>query len=255
MTRLPVIGLIPAAGQASRLGPIPCSKELLPTGYRQSPEGPVQQVACRHLLGAFHRAGITQAVFVLRDGKLDIPEHLTRHLDLEIALAYVPILSSRSVPESLDRAYPFVRHGLVALGFPDVVFEPADAFRRLLECQAQTEADVVLGLFPWKDPSMTDMVAVGKDGRMERIEVRPKTSDLEHNWLLALWGPRFTEFLHGALKATPAEEGELQLGTLFAGAHGRGLDIRGVELDDGRFLDLGTPEGYTSMLRGEFAPS
>lgn len=257
MSSLPILGLVPAAGRAERLGPLPLSKELLPVGFRDTPGGPVANVACRHLLERFHRAGIHQAVFVLRDEKLDIPRYLSRHLDLPMDLAYVAIPSSASVPESLDRAYAFVRHGRVALGFPDIVFEPADAFSRLIERQEETGADVVLGLFPWDDPATTDMVALGEGGRVLRIETRPRESELTHNWLLALWGPRFTGFLHDAMEEArpsvpaeaPAGNEELQLGTLFEEAAGAGLDVRGVEIADGRYLDLGTPEGVSRFLR------
>lgn len=249
MRELPIYGLIPAAGKASRLGPLPCSKELLPTGFFETPEGPRPQVACEHLLRRLQAAGIEQSIFVLREEKLDIPRYLTQRPDLGMDLAYVSITSSGSVPESLDRAYPFVRHGLVALGFPDVIFEPEDAFSRLIAMQRDTGADVVLGLFPWDDPSMTDMVELGDEGRLVRIEVRPRTSELTHNWLLALWGPRFSEFLHAAMKKPAGGGKELQLGTLFAAAHRQGLDLRGVEINDGRFVDLGTPKGYNEFFR------
>ncbi len=65
-----------------------------------------------------------------------------------MALAYLSIPGSRSVPETLDRAFPFVDGAIVALDFPDVIFEPVDAYARLIERQAATGADLVLGLFP-----------------------------------------------------------------------------------------------------------
>ncbi|MCB1033526.1 MAG: hypothetical protein KDD47_06800 [Acidobacteria bacterium] len=252
MSRLPVLGLVPAAGRASRLGPLPCSKELLPVGFRPSPVGPVLEVACRPLLASYSLAGIRQAIVVLREEKLDIPRYLARHLDLPVELAYVTIESSASVPETLDRAYPFCRHARVALGFPDVLFAPEDAYFRLIARQEETGADVVLGCFPWKgDPSSTDMVALEPDGRVARIETRPRKSELVHNWLLALWGPPFTELLHEAMRNPPAASGELQLGALFDRAREAGLDVRGVTFADGRQIDLGTPEGYARILAGK----
>jgi hypothetical protein len=34
-----VIGLIPCAGRASRISPLPCSKEVLPVGLRRTSDG------------------------------------------------------------------------------------------------------------------------------------------------------------------------------------------------------------------------
>src|SRR5687767_13356160 len=49
----PLLGLIPAAGRAERLGPLPCSKELLPIGFRETPRGPSPKVAGHYLLERF----------------------------------------------------------------------------------------------------------------------------------------------------------------------------------------------------------
>ena len=34
-----VVGLIPASGQATRIAPLPCSKELFPIGFRTAQDG------------------------------------------------------------------------------------------------------------------------------------------------------------------------------------------------------------------------
>ena len=48
-----IIGLIPASGGATRLQPIPCSKELLPVGFRQLSNGnPAPKVISQNLLEA-----------------------------------------------------------------------------------------------------------------------------------------------------------------------------------------------------------
>ena len=65
---------------------------------------------------------------------------------------------------TLDAAYPFVRGARVALGFPDILFGPRDAFTRALERLATTRADLVLGLCRVRDKSISDMVAVHRTG-------------------------------------------------------------------------------------------
>ena len=153
----------------------------------------------------------------------------------------------------------------VALGFPDVLFTPDDAFARIERHRRRSGAALVLGLFPAPDPTTTDMVEVAGDGRVLRIETRPRRSSLALNWLIAVWDRRFTAWLADRMAGTaPAEAtggsgartagdraaGELQLGALFAEALADGLPIEGVPFPDGAYLDVGTPEGYSRALGG-----
>jgi glucose-1-phosphate thymidylyltransferase len=244
-----ILGLIPAAGRAERLGPLPCSKELLPIGFRETPRGPASKVACHYLLERFRTAGIRRVLMVLHESKWDVPRYLGTGEIADVSLAYVVIPGSKSVPETLDRAFPFSESSLVALGFPDVLFEPADAYARLIERQRATGADVVLGLFPTSKFRTTDMVALGPDGRVLRIEVRPESTALRYNWLLAVWSPVFTRFLHEAVRSAPAGERELQIGSIVQEAVAAGLTVQGVEFPDGTYRDIGTPEELAAAVR------
>ena len=73
-----VVGLIPAAGRATRIAQLPCSKEVYPVGFKTGGEGntPVPKVVCHYLLEKMRLAGVTRAFIVLREGKWDIPAHL-----------------------------------------------------------------------------------------------------------------------------------------------------------------------------------
>ena len=133
------------------------------------------------------------------------------------------------MPETLDRAFPFVEDALVALGFPDVIFEPVDAYARLIERQAATGADLVLGLFPAERCQTTDMVELGPDGRVLRVEVRPESTALRYNWLLAVWGPAFTRHPSRGRGACSGGERELQIGAVVQSAVADGLHVEGVE--------------------------
>lgn len=101
----------------------------------------------------------------------------------------------------LDQAYPFVQHSLVALGFPDILLEPDDAFVHLRTRRAETSADIVLGLFPANRPETCDMVATDPAGRVQQIFVKPTSTALQDAWMIAVWTPTFTQFLHDHLAA------------------------------------------------------
>jgi glucose-1-phosphate thymidylyltransferase len=244
-----IVGLIPAAGRAERLGPLPCSKELLPVGFRETPRGPALQVAGHYLLDRFRAAGVERAFLVLHESKWDVPRYFGTGEIAGVSLAYLSIPGSRSVPETLDRAFPFVADSLVALGFPDVIFEPVDAYAPLIARQAATGADLVLGLFPAANPRTTDMVELGEDGRVVRVEVRPETTALRFNWLIAVWSPVFTRFLHAAVQESQ-DGSELQIGAVVRSAVAAGLQVEGVEFPAGTWRDVGTLPELVAALRG-----
>jgi glucose-1-phosphate thymidylyltransferase len=239
-----VIGLIPAAGYATRLGPLPCSKEILPVGTRDTPDGPQPKAVSHYLLEKMRLAGITEAIIVLREGKWDIPAHFKDGAIVDMHLAYLAVPPTAGPPYTLDYAYPFARDAIVALGFPDILFEPDDAYVRLLEHQARTNADVVLGLFPADQPETMDVVAVANSGRVERIVVKPAHTTLRQTWGIAVWTPAFTEFLHDRLAQAPApaEGTELHVGNVIQTAIEAGMQVEALAVSERPFLDIGVPE-------------
>jgi len=252
-----VIGLIPAAGQATRIGPLPLSKELYPIGFRSVEGGRSlrPKVVCHYLLEKMRRAGITQVYIVLRAGKWDIPAYLGDGAMLDMNLAYLMMRLPFGAPYTLDQAYPFVQNALVAFGFPDILFQPDDAFVQLLNHQATTKADVVLGLFPVAQPHKWDIVDWDDDGRVRRILIKPPQTHLRHTWIIAVWTPVFTRFMHEHLSALQkareyaSEQKELFVGDVIQAAIGDGLRVEGVLFPHGSCLDIGTPEDLVKAIR------
>ena len=191
-----------------------------------------------------------RAFLVLHESKWDVPRYFGTGEIAGVSLAYLSIPGSRSVPETLDRAFPFVEDSLVALGFPDVIFEPVDAYAPLIARQAATGADLVLGLFPAANPRTTrttDMVELGEDGRVLRVEVRPETTALRSNWLIAVWSPVFTRFLpcgggeSQELRREPGRRGGSKIGAVVRSAVAAGLHVQGVgDPPAGTWRDVGT---------------
>ncbi len=252
-----VVGLIPAAGRAERLGPLPCSKELLPIGFRETPRGPAPKVAGHYLLERLRAGGVRRVFMVLHESKQDVPRYFGTGEIADVALAYLSIPGSRSVPETLDRAFPFVEEAIVALGFPDVLFEPVDAYAPLIARQAATGADLVLGLFPTERHRTTDMVELDGEGRVVRIEVRPETTALRFNWLIAVWSPVFTRFLHEAVRTaleSPPEERRIPDRRGGAGGGGGGVAGGGGGVSGGVVPGRGHSAGAGGGDAGGGAP-
>ncbi len=258
MSGLEVVGLIPAAGAASRLAPLPCSKEILPVGFqvRAGRDGPRPRAACEHLLESMRQGGVQKAYVVLRDGKWDIPAYLGDGQEVGLQLAYLMGSVPYGVPFTLDQAYDFVKGRIVACGFPDILTEPEGVFGPLLQRLAETGAAVALALFPADDPQLMDQVKVERDGRVLLIQVKPGPDRLDCGWVVAVWGPEFTELLHGwVVEASEhiRRDGNLDrehhLGDVIQAAVEAGLVVQSVSFPSGSFIDIGAPDRLLEIWR------
>ena len=239
-----IIGLIPAAGRATRISPLPCSKEIFPVGRHALGHQRAGQTraACDWLLEGMHRAGARRVFIIIRPGKWDIPTYLGNGSAYGVHLAYLQIRHSKGVPFTTGEAYPFIADETVLFGFPDIIFEPTDVYTKLLEAYHRTDADVVLALFAAANPRKADMVRLDAQGRLEDIAIKPQQSSLSHTWLHAVWSPVFTQYLHDFNHRNQSPREELHMGHVFVDALHNGLKFETVFFDHHRFLDIGTPE-------------
>jgi glucose-1-phosphate thymidylyltransferase len=267
-----VIGLLPAAGQATRLAPLPFSKELYPVGFYSNSDGRLKpKVVCHYLLEKMQLAGINKAYIVLRPGKWDIPNYFGDGTMVGMRLGYLTVHVPYGVPYTLNQAYPFVNDSLIALGFPDILFEPQDAFVRVLVRQAATNADVVLGLFPTGQSQKAGMVDFDQHGRVHQVVEKPQQTNLRYMWAIAIWTPTFTQFLHDYLETLPIPSGsakqsgnpdqekqalkysssqqELPIGDVIQAAINQHLQVRAEVFPQGTYLDIGTPGDLIQAIR------
>jgi len=257
-----LVGLLPAGGTATRIAPLPCSKELYPIGFRTMDKGRGfrPKVVCHYLLEKMRLADVTEAYIILRKGKWDIPAYLGDGSMLDMHLAYLILNLPFGVPYTLDQAYPFVQDAIVVFGFPDIVFQPGDAFVRLLDQQAESDADIVLGLFPAHQPHKMDMVDLDNDGRIRKIVIKPARTDLRYTWIIAVWNSVFTRFMHEYVVAghlinardtscdDVEEQRELFVGHVIQAAIENDMKIDAVVFSDGDYLDIGTPEDLVKTV-------
>lgn len=252
-----IIGLIPASGSASRLGPLPCSKEIYPIGFRGQEDQVRPRVACHALLESMKAAGAEAAYFVIASGKWDIPDYLSADGHPGLPLAYVVTRDSPNTPTTIDHARPFTRDARVLFGFPDVLFTPGDAFVRLIAHQDRSKADVVLGLFPTETPHKMDMVELDDAGRVEAIRIKSRQTASPFAWLIASWEGDFSAILHDYLSGRDAEKKsqekgrELYMGDVLLHGLEVGLRIEGVTFPDGTCTDIGTPSDLLNAVRSE----
>lgn len=246
------IALLPAGGQATRISPLPCSKELYPIGFRYQEDGSLRpKVVSQYLLEKMQQAGIRKAYFILRPGKWDIPAYFGDGTSLDMHLGYLTVHLPFGVPYTLDQAYPFVKHAIVALGFPDILFQPEDTFTRLLARLKSGSADVVINLLPFEHPHKGGMVDFDSLGRVRQIIEKPAQSNLRYSWCAAVWQPTFTQFMHQYLVAIEEKRShnnsvelqrrEIPIGDVIQAAIDNGLRVEAEVFDGAPYLDIGTP--------------
>ena len=216
-----VVGVVPAAGFATRLQPLRCSKEVYPVGARPVMDYLVERMAA---------ATPDEIRVVTRPEKGDVAMNAAK-LGLTIVEGH---------PEDLGGSIALGLDGLddddtVLLGFPDSIWEPADGYERLL-AGLGSGYDVVLGLFPSEAPETCDVVYADEDGRVRAIEHRPPRPTTN-----VIWGAAACrrDALHGV-----AEAGDP--GVHFGGLCAKGA-VRGRWLSD-VYVDVGTPAALQQAI-------
>lgn len=251
-SNMEIIGIIPAGGKASRLKKLPCSKEILP--LRVNNENKVE-VSSSFLIRYYQIAGIKRVYFILREGKWDIPAYFRDGSEFHINIGYLIMGRPYGVPFTIDQAYPFIKNKRVALGFPDILLEPTNAFARLKEKMEGKLADVVLGLFPVDNHKKWDLIEFDKQEKIKSIQIKKDRPDLKYAWAIAVWSPEFTEFLHVQCEKydnefeNNIERNELYIGNIIQDAMEHGMNVDYVIFDDGKAIDTGTPEDLKKYLQ------
>lgn len=244
MSRPPPIGVIPAAGLGSRLAPLGYPKELLPIIYTVDAGRAVPRPVVLASLEQMHRAGITQCIIVVAEWKLELVRVLGESA-AGVALSYVVRSVPRGLADAAAAPAPWLADRDVCLALPDTLVAPDDAIARVRAAKDDSLADLVLGVFPTDEAERLGPVRVRADGVVLEVLDKPAATDLRNTWGVAIWSPRFGEFLHDAL----AREDSVVLGDVFHRAAGAGLAVRAVAFPEGRFIDVGTPEGLAAALR------
>lgn len=258
-TRTPpkIVGLIPAAGIAERISPLPCSKEIYPVEFDNSPENEIlrPKVVSQYLIEGMQQVDVTKVYVIIRKGKWDILNYLGSGNWMDMNLAYLIMDLPFGVPFTLDQAYHFVKDDIVVFGFPDIIFKPIDAFTHLLEKQILENSDIVIGLFCAPQPYNTQhLVEIDSGDQVCGFEIGPSQTTLKQTWIIAVWNKVFTRFLHeyvsieskrfkknSALKKDSIAE-EVSMTQVFAAALQKGLKIGSVTFAEGSFLDIGSPD-------------
>jgi glucose-1-phosphate thymidylyltransferase len=218
-----IVGVIPAAGYATRLQPLDCSKEVYPVGGR-----PVMN----HLIDRMRAAPCDELRVVTRREKTDVIAN-AREQGARVVVARPATLAA----SFLAGIEGLADDDIALLGFPDSLWEPADGYRRVLALLAQGFR-VGLGLFEAQDLRRYEPVIVDDAGRVRALEFKP-----EHPSSSWLWG-----CAAAAVAVLQGLKGRQEPGDLFNELAQLGV-VGAVPLSNS-YLDMGTKEGLREALSG-----
>lgn len=251
-----IVGLVPAAGRATRISPLPFSKEIIPIGFYDSivngQARPQPKPVSRYLLERMALAQAEKVYFVISPDKVDIPRCYGDGSDVGMPIAYLVIENSRGMPYTLDQARPWLTDETVIFGMPDTIFQPVDAFVRLLEKHQTQKSDLTLGLFPTDQPQRFTSVHMDNNDHVLSVVDKPastKTNEIVYTWGIACWSSRFTKYMGVSLQKAPLPAKEVVLSEVFQSAIDQKLTVLGLRFDGGEYIDVGTPEDLAMAIK------
>src|SRR5581483_7678933 len=230
-------GIIPAAGNGTRIQPLAFSKELLPVGVRDDGERP--KAISEYLIERLTAGGADRLCFVISPGKSDIVQYYGGRIG-RTDIAYVVQPTAAGLCDALFRARSVVHpDDAVIVGLPDTVWFPQDA---LLQLPADALSFL---LVPVEHPEFFDSVVL--EGESVR-QIQVKQAAPVSRWI---WGAfRMPGRLFHALYDFWHARGEREsyVGTLINGWLDQGGEAIGVRAGE-RYVDVGTLHGYREALQ------
>ncbi len=234
-------GIIPAAGNGTRIQPLAFSKELLPVGSRLDASGVERpRAVSEYLIERMVRAGADKICFVISPWKSDILQYYGGAVG-DVDVAYVCQAGAVGLCDAIFRALPLVPASEpVIVGLPDTVWFPVDALCGLLDDR------LTFLLFPVEKPELFDAVDLDADGRVREIQVKSQAA--RSNWI---WGafkmPGAT--LHALHRLwLQRERADEYIGTLVNAWLAEGNAAWGVRAGTS-YVDVGTLNGYREAMR------
>lgn len=232
-------GIIPAAGQGTRIQPLAFSKELLPIGSHIDGDTERPRAVSEYLVERMLAAGVDKLCFVISPGKADILGYYSRN-PRDASVCYVVQPEPRGLCDALFRALPLIapeQHVLV--GLPDTVWFPEHGLRYL------PDGRFSFLLFRVAQPQLFDAVRLDGTGRVSEIQVKHPAPATPWVWgAFKLAGATLAE-LHALWRGRRCADE--YVGTLVNAYIAAGHQVYGVSRGE-EYVDVGTVRGYRQAV-------
>jgi glucose-1-phosphate thymidylyltransferase len=233
-------GIIPAAGNGSRIQPLAFSKELLPVCGRYDGKERRPRAVSDYLVERLVMGGATRICFVISPGKSDILEYYGGSA-YSASVCYAVQPKPSGLCDSIFRALPFIGlHEPVLIGLPDTIWFPEPALAELPDDRLS------FLLFPVDHPERFDAVVFDEDGRVLEIQVKQAAASSHWIWgAFKMPGAVLRELHDLWLQRNQVDE---YIGTLVNAWLARGGIASAVRAGT-CYYDVGTMDGYMEAMR------
>jgi dTDP-glucose pyrophosphorylase len=234
-------GIIPAAGNGSRIQPLAFSKELLPVGSRTDNGRERPRAVSEYLVDRLLAGGARKLCFVISPSKSDILEYFGAAKLPAASMAFVVQPQPAGLCDAIFQAAPLISwKETVAVGLPDTIWFPEDALALLpAHCLSFL-------LFPVDHPELFDVVLTDSNLRVLAIQVKPCRPD--DHWVWGAFKMPGTVFhqLHAFWRSRGCADE--YFGTLINAWISQGGFAQAIRAGKA-YVDVGTLHGYREAIR------
>lgn len=241
-----LIGIIPAAGKATRLYPYVGGKELLPVGQMDG-DSTRPKIVSQYIIEAMANAGVKKIIIIVSPQKYSLMNLHLNGVEYGMNISYI-VQNTPSMAHSIDLAYEWCNKATVIMGMPDTVVRPTDSARQLLKNHRKDNAELSLALYPTNKAERFGMVKVDPKSNIIYHKDKPTTTDATYMWGLAVWEPSFTKLLHSQIQKNSISDKEMALGEVFDVALQNHEVCKGYPIKGGTYYDIGTYEDYKKAI-------
>lgn len=216
-----MIGLLPAAGNASRIYGLPKYLLPLPGGY----------LLQRHT-NLMKDAGMSTIMVGTNPDNIGL---IYDYVDSDV-FVYLANQRETMTETVLSSGYQM---DAILFGMPDTYIEDVQVYQKLHDA-IEDGADVAVALFKARpDQHQQGGMCRVANGRIINVVDKPKQTDLEYIWGALAWRPVFWDYL---------KPDDPHVGYALPRAIAAGLDVRAV-MCEGNYWDCGTTERYFECIR------
>jgi glucose-1-phosphate thymidylyltransferase len=233
-------GIVPAAGNGTRIQPLAFSKELLPVGSRFDGDTERPRAVSEYLLERMLKAGADKICFVISPWKSDILQYYGGAIG-PAAIAYVVQPEPAGLCDAIFRALPLIHPDeRVLVGLPDTIWLPQDALDGLPDDR------LAFLTFPVNRPELFDSVIADENGRVRAIEVKRRGATSRWVWgAFKLPGAVLHDLYRLWCERDPRDEFIGTLVNAFLAAGGNAVAVPSGTA----YVDVGTLGGYREAMR------
>jgi glucose-1-phosphate thymidylyltransferase len=234
-----MLGIVPAAGEGTRIQPLAFSKELLPVGSRSDGKTERPRAVSEYLVERMILGGATRISFIISQGKSDIMEYYGAEFG-SVPFSYVVQPGPNGLCDALFRAIQLVTSDEpILIGLPDTVWFPENGF-----CALPNDVLSFL-LFPVEHPEFFDAVVTDEEGLVREIQVKQRNAASSWIWgAFKMPGSIFHELYDLWRERERKDE---YFGTLVNEWIARGGKAYGIPRGVS-YVDVGTLHGYREAV-------